>query len=159
MDEPPHTHQRHDDPMLAAILNAVTALGQKVDANHKESTTTLKHHMEDEEGKIEAMTESFGQWKDETSRRLDSVIQSMNSYSECMNGMVAEIHTAFLKTPAGTPDFKGHHEDHDYRKTIADALREMVKDTFKKIFSVVLLAVMTAALYGVWDTFLRGPQP
>lgn len=144
---------------LAPILAILNRIEGKVDNNHHDISSRLNQHMEDEEGKIEAMTESFRAWKEESRRQADSLSQSLVAYSEELNTMIGEVHNAFIRGADGKPDIEGHRTDHVTRKQFADWTGQLKKDIIATGIKAGVLALLSWAGYYLWLGFLQGPKP
>ncbi len=139
--------------MLAEVLRSVNNLAERVDANHRETTHSLKEHMADEEGKIESFTQSFNSFKESSERRHAALLQSIHSYMEKQNS----IEEAFLTDQQGRKDFIGHKTDHQERLERAQVWRRRFDAVAIALMVLFATGVFGWASIALWKAFLAGP--
>jgi glutathionylspermidine synthase len=143
------------ETVLAQILNTLNRIEGKVDDNHKEISTRLNKHMDEEEGEIEAIMQIVQDNREESDRRHTALIESINSYMTKQT----EIEEAFLKGEDGKRDFHGHHLDHASRLTRAQWFEKIRDHALGKIIEWAALGFVVWLLMSMWQTFLKGPAP
>ena len=75
----------------------------------------------------------------------DAILARLTSIDAQLN----RLHTAFLLNDLGAPDYDGHRRDHAERIRQAAKLEDYKRTATKKIISVVLGVILTAAGTGL----------
>jgi len=131
------------------VLAKLDFLDTKIEDKFRETNTRLSKHMDDEEGKIDAMGEKFIHMQ-----------RSVDSFSTGVNALVTDIQTAFLPHPEDNArrDYAGHHADHSTRKRWYDRWAKWLEDAFGNLVKVAIASGAVWLVYEIWQHIIKGPQ-
>lgn len=90
-------------------------------------------------------------------KRHESLVQSLQAYSDGMNHKCQDVTSAFVKGPDGQPDFAGHRADHDRRKKFGDWWDSIKDKAVTKVVEWGALAFVVWVAHSLWESFLKGP--
>lgn len=150
MDERLQAHVEHVEEIFNAHIKDEMA-------RYNDILETIKRNREQTAAEISAIAEEIEELNTNAQRRHDSLVQSLNAYSDGMNHKCQDVTSAFIKGPDGLPDFEGHRNDHDKRKKFGDWWDNVKDKLLTKILEWGALAFVVWVAHSLWEAFLKGP--
>lgn len=129
-----------NDSLAAEILEHIRHMDAK-----------LTSHMDDEGKEIQSIRDDLVEWRIAAERRHTELIQSINAWTAKI-----DCTEAFITTPDGKVDLKGHKDDHLTRLQFDQWTAQVKRDVFTNTVKVGTLGLLTWILYVIWEAFLRG---
>lgn len=128
-------------------------LAKEILAAVNQMRSDLTRHMSDEEGEIASIRDDLNTWRFAAEKRHAELIRSLESWTAKM-----DCTDAFLTTPDGKVDLRGHKDDHLTRLQFDEWTKQVKKEVTLNAAKVGTVGILTWVLYVLWEAFLKGPR-